>query len=888
MSAHRPVEERPYECPICGRRFSRPDLLVQHTYNAGHHGFTVAGRRRRPPWWAGDDGIVTDDVVQAEFDSCLGEMGDAVDHPHGGFLPSESDTDSAADGSQLEAAGRVTVRQEGSAKSTRPPLSLNEDLADWMMKSETSRDKMDDLVKRLQSHGIDCLPLCARTLVRRAAQTNSVEPVDNTRWASLWAGVPDAPEMPKGAIFSVWDWAEMVLQSEYLRCSLVVDPSDPRVTSADCWWCESFRSPEFLRLLADDRREGIDWPLFVVLYCDGFQPFHFSPRQGSVCGTYFTLANFPRHVATKVRNIFTLGLTQARKRAVRAVLALFVRCMSSERKISVCGRMQRVRLRLFCVLADMKERNSLTSVVPTSGKYFCHRCTASKSDVLELGDPRTREQSVALSQSPTVDCKLKRRIEEGKTIHRLELHGLMIADVAENPLFHVPSWDPHSSVCCDYAHDELLGLCKYEIESCLDTLSAEGAERLLDRMHSRGMWPRGVQKCEGYEAFKPGMTKGAEVESVMMVAPFLFAGLIRKSRMKTSNASVPIEVNPDERLKCLVLHCEIIRDIVTMTSDAAKKVSVVDSLRMKIMEHSREFIRLNPECEYLPKLHSRLHYFEQILRYGPLLLSSTMRFESRHQPFKRQMARGGGAAGADKLVMLGIREAGRQATRGDLDGLYAYPARSSVDVVPWRIFRPGDQMFTRLQTWIEAHERKCPLRVDLDGPVPLTELWAWKSIEVLGLSLRSGDDIRLLDRANPSSGEGQAMRAPARKKRRRREGDGSGESLLCYRELGVVWARLQLVLGGQRLLATHSKDGWMYYLVVQMHKKVSVVPKLHTISVELEGKTRIRPLEDLLGPGHVLPVFIGSTAMPSEVCVVNPFYAGTPSGRSTGGPEQYS
>lgn len=63
-------------------------------------------------------------------------------------------------------------------------------------------------------------------------------------------------------------------------------------------------------------------------------------------------------------------------------------------------------------------------------------------------------------------------------------------------------------------------------------------------------------------------------------------------------------------------------------------------LRVLIEEHHTQFKTLYPEHSIIPKMHYMLHYPSQILRYGPLVYSWTMRHEAKLQVTKRAARHG--------------------------------------------------------------------------------------------------------------------------------------------------------------------------------------------------------------------------------------------------------
>ena len=62
---------------------------------------------------------------------------------------------------------------------------------------------------------------------------------------------------------------------------------------------------------------------------------------------------------------------------------------------------------------------------------------------------------------------------------------------------------------------------------------------------------------------------------------------------------------------------------------------VIGYLGTLIEEYHVKFKRLYPSAHFIPKQHYMIHYPSQILRYGPLVYSWTMRHEAKLQTIKR-------------------------------------------------------------------------------------------------------------------------------------------------------------------------------------------------------------------------------------------------------------
>ncbi len=66
----------------------------------------------------------------------------------------------------------------------------------------------------------------------------------------------------------------------------------------------------------------------------------------------------------------------------------------------------------------------------------------------------------------------------------------------------------------------------------------------------------------------------------------------------------------------------------------------ISYLRILIEEHHLKFRKLYPDKTMIPKMHYMLHYPRQILFYGPLICTWTMRHEARLSVIKRASSHG--------------------------------------------------------------------------------------------------------------------------------------------------------------------------------------------------------------------------------------------------------
>lgn len=671
-----------------------------------------------------------------------------------------------------------------SSASSLPSGTLAAALLRWRVSFGVSRATFDALMTVLKSAPLpkDVIGTLVggRSVERRAECLASVvAPLSATKWKSLWrecgATHETTPPFPRSPVYSILDWTAFVLSSPRLGEALMEHLIHGRARTDD----EVYDTPAIRDALQSCASPGsgsqvISLP--VLLFYDSFEPFMSSHTP--VGGFYFTFASFPRSEMTQSRNRFLLGLVDESSESTRCefwdMLRLTVNLMREMRTIFVAGENRQVVLRLAGVIGDMKERNRLCSMTGPTSDFFCLRCMAERSNVLRIGDTRTKEKTMALASEPGSqrDC------------------GIDKLSALVNPLFTLEYFDPHQGICLDYAHDELLGVAKFEIQGILSTMCQSSLRILAQRVRCDGLWPKGRTKIIDLSFFSAPLGKAANIEEFFEVAPIAFRGLIT-----------------EERMSSLRLHCSILRQIRLMDwNDEGDR----NSLHEKLLQHTRELLHLYPHLSRKPKIHNRLHFVEQIARFGRLPWTSTQRFEAKHLDLKRFFIRG--CRGRQRAIWSAARrESVWQSARSDLSGSYVRRQPSEVPVEPWRIAVTGDPLFDFLTSSLETEHR-------------FSTLFAYKSFRHNGFDFSTGDSLSI--------------------------------SVRSGRKIRI--GRFDLAIGGE------SDGAWKYFVVMTPYRILEHLSDICCNRVDLSDCRESRLLEDVVAPAHCCCLFNGRNAAPVE------------------------
>lgn len=249
-------------------------------------------------------------------------------------------------------------------------------------------------------------------------------------------------------------------------------------------------------------------------------------------------------------------------------------------------------------LAGFKESFSFS-------RRFCRSCLADKDHSKDHF--RECEFEIRTPESHANHCK---RLEGPAGASVSVEYGINRLSLLESlPYFSVVMGLPH-----DIMHDLYEGVVPYElkllIQHCIDE-SFFDLNLLNQRLES---FDFGYSERGDKPAPFPDTAKIKQTASQMKILSKIFLLLV--------GDCVP---RGDTFWECYIILLRIC-DICTATDLTVDSAAYLEHL---IEEHHRSFKKLYSDASIIPKMHFMLHYPQQIINYGPLVHSWTMRYEAK-------------------------------------------------------------------------------------------------------------------------------------------------------------------------------------------------------------------------------------------------------------------
>ena len=196
----------------------------------------------------------------------------------------------------------------------------------------------------------------------------------------------------------------------------------------------------------------------------------------------------------------------------------------------------------------------------------------------------------------------------------------------ESILESIPNFSVVENLPHDIMHDLLEGVIPHEIKALLMYFILECKYFTLKKLNERLAnynygYTEASDKPTPISDIKSLRQSAAQMWLLATLLPFLIGDL------------VPEE---SEHWHCYLLLLRICFIATTWTINC----STVDYLAIIIEEHHSLFRKVYPEISFIPKMHYMVHYPSQIQKFGPLIYSWTMRYESKLRVLKRASRHG--------------------------------------------------------------------------------------------------------------------------------------------------------------------------------------------------------------------------------------------------------
>ncbi|KAF6209466.1 hypothetical protein GE061_015213, partial [Apolygus lucorum] len=404
-------------------------------------------------------------------------------------------------------------------------------------------------------------------------------------------------------------------------------------------------SPTWLHTLAGRPDDGSKWyPIHI--FFDDFQPGNpLGGHAGSnkLGAVYMSLPSLPPRLYSKVKFIFLVMLFKSQERKIFGN-SLFKKVIEELNFLSEVGievpasptQTVRVKFALGCLLGDNLGLNQICGFVESfSAKHCCRICSCNYQEAPHREDPATLRDSsnylVAVAQN-----------------------DVQATGVKEKAVWlGVRGFDLFINTSPDHMHDFLEGVCPYLMALVLNGLETHlhrfTVSLLNARMRSFDFGPESnIPPALTLSRDKISKMSASEMRVLVlyfglligdMVIPFTDEQLLtfKKGEYRWK---VPLvkgrryEAHAYYRLYLWLrqLHDMLLCDAID-EAFAASLSTHIEALLKCYLELSAPFNRTHLP----PKLHFLTHYPTAMLRNGPILSLSSMRFESKHRALKKSL-----------------------------------------------------------------------------------------------------------------------------------------------------------------------------------------------------------------------------------------------------------
>jgi len=371
-------------------------------------------------------------------------------------------------------------------------------------------------------------------------------------------------------------------------------------------------------------------PVFIQIYYDDVEttnPLGSKVGIHKIGAFYFVIKNFPPAVNSSLHNIHLLALTHAadlKKYGFAPVLNTLVKELIKLEKqgleVVVQGKKYTFRCFLSQIVGDNLGIHALFGYMQNFSKatHACDLCMATQDNMQSeftegnLRTPALYEQyaaDLAAGKVSKSDCG----INEPCT----SFDGLKYYHLARND-------------SSDVMHDLLEGVIPLEVKLLLNHIVYKLCALSLAELNRR------------IRSFDYGSSRSSKPSSITEVRLKSLDSSLgqRSAQMQTSFLHLPfiiadvLHLLPHQNWHLYLLLRQIV-DIVFAPSIWTSELHFLQSL---IVEHHSLFLLVYPDRRFIYKHHRMIHYPTLIRRSGPLLRMMVMRFEAKHNFFKRLSA----------------------------------------------------------------------------------------------------------------------------------------------------------------------------------------------------------------------------------------------------------
>lgn len=369
------------------------------------------------------------------------------------------------------------------------------------------------------------------------------------------------------------------------------------------FWKEKLKN-----LNANNEKDTIFIP--VMIYFDDFEILNIAGShsgQYKIGAVYIKILVLPEHLSSKLTSIFLVMLFFSEDRKKFGNKNIFKKLVEKlnflqNEGIFVNGKIIKI---IPCMVGgDNLGINSILGFVESfNSSFFCRFCKCSSAETKLL----------------CVENKSKMR---NMNNYKTDLDNLICSGIKENSVFNLlNNFHVIENKCVDIMHDLLEGICHYDLLLILKIFVIEKKMFTIELLNKR---------IELHD-FGPGIKK----------PPLFDSDCLNKSKLKltASEMLVMIKYLPfllgDIVKNCIEWNLLLtLREIIYILFKNCISFGTHIYLESLIEQHNTLFLKLS-NGGLKPKFHILVHYPTLMDNIGPLVHTSSMRFESKHQVFKK-------------------------------------------------------------------------------------------------------------------------------------------------------------------------------------------------------------------------------------------------------------
>lgn len=340
---------------------------------------------------------------------------------------------------------------------------------------------------------------------------------------------------------------------------------------------------------------------------------------------YFTIQNLPPHLQSFMGGVQVLGLcytADVTKYGFKEILSPFLddlNKLESEEGVMVCfdGEPFVLRATIACVVADGLAAHQMFGFLGPSANHFCRSCMIHRSDLLKgrvaIKTSRTREMYD--EQVRKVKSKLLTDTETGLR-ENSALHRSRFWHCADNFVFD-PMHDIWQGIAPVILEHVIKHFIKRENEYNLTLTELNNRIQMFQYgMPEKKNKPSPNFTLSNFYSGNPIQQKAVQTWCLLRIFPFLVSDKVPKG---------------DEYLH-LVLLLNRISEIVFSPIASPSQAPYLQDL---VLEFVSSFKELFPNITLINKFHHLMHYWECLIKSGPLRSIVCLRYEAKHSIFKK-------------------------------------------------------------------------------------------------------------------------------------------------------------------------------------------------------------------------------------------------------------